>query len=485
MKDRYLMTTAAGMLLACAPALADSIPLQAVNKANEVIDRAIDAHGGADNLAELNTFVLKSKFTNYAVGQSRKPGKPWDENETNNFAAIDLGSEIYVSRTAGETGGFIFDNATIINGAESYQIDHRRGTAAPIAEPNYDAASGPTIRVTPALLMKQLMARRNTSHWLGEVEIDARTHDIITLVMEVGPALSLYFDRQSGMLTRMERVLPPFGQVEYAFLDYETVDGIALNSRFELYVNGDLNLVIDEIRQEINAPIAQYTALPADIQRIPAVTPNEFGSNEIDEGVFLIGGNGAYGLFVEMEDYVVAIGGTQGAGDRIAELRKAIPDKPIRYGVLTHHHSDHVPATADYAAEGATVVTFAENEEVVRAAAGDSEVELQFVDDHLTLGSGDRRVELYNIGPTPHVENLLIAYLPEEGIVFEADHFPQPQTGPMPPAIPNTVAFAKALNELGLDYKAIVGAHSPRVATPEDLAAMLNHPSSVGSAGGY
>ncbi len=209
------------------------------------------------------------------------------------------------------------------------------------------------------------------------------------------------------------------------------------------------------------------------------MTPNEFGSNEIEEGVFLIGGNGAYGLFVEMEDYVVAIGGTQGAADRIAELRKAIPDKPIRYGVLTHHHSDHVPATADYAAEGATVITFAENEEVVRAAAGDSQVELQFVDDHLTLGRGDRRVELYDIGPTPHVEHLLIAYLPEEGVIFEADHFPQPQTGPMPPAIPNTVAFARAVNELGLEYKAIVGAHSPRVGTPDDLAAMLNHPSAA------
>lgn len=479
MKGRYLMTTAVSMLLACAPALADSIPLQAVNKANEVIDRAIDAHGGADNLAGLSTFVLTSKFTNYAVGQSRKPGKPWDENHTNNFAAIDLDNEIYVARNAGETGGFIFDNATIINGGESYQIDHRRGTAAPIAEPNYDAASGPTIRITPALLIKQLMARRHTSHWLGEAVIDGRTHDIVTLVMEVGPALSMYFDRESGMLVRMERVLPPFGQVEYAFLDYETVDGIALNTRFELYVNGDINLVVDGMRQQINVPIEQYTALPPDLQRIAAVTPNEFGSNEIEEGVFLIGGNGAYGLFVEMEDYVVAIGGTQGAADRIAELRKAIPDKPIRYGVLTHHHSDHVPATADYAAEGATVITFAENEEVVRAAAGDAEVELQFVDDHLTLGRGDRRVELYDIGPTPHVEHLLIAYLPGEGIVFEADHFPQPQTGPMPPAVPNTVAFARALNELGLDFKAIVGAHTPRVATPEDLAAMLSHPSAA------
>jgi glyoxylase-like metal-dependent hydrolase (beta-lactamase superfamily II) len=285
------------------------------------------------------------------------------------------------------------------------------------------------------------------------------------------------------MLTGMERVLPPFGQVEYAFLDYEMADGVAMNKGFKLYVNGDVNIVISDLEQKLNAPIDQYTAVPANLQVIPAVTPNDFAGTEIEEGVFLIGGNGAYGLFVELDDYVVAIGGTQGAAARIEELRKSIPDKPIRYGVLTHHHSDHVPATADYAAEGATVVTFKENEEVVRAAAGTDEVQLQFVEDTLTLGSGDRRVELYNIGPTPHAENLLIAYLPKEGIIFEADHFAQPQTGPMSPAVANTVALAEALDELGLDYNRIIGAHSPQVGTRADLQASLKQPV-AGTAGG-
>lgn len=462
---------------------AETVPLKAVNKANEVIDAAIEAHGGAEALGELKSFVQESKFVTYAVGQSRKPGKPWDQNNTQNFAALDLENEIFVSHNSGAGGGFVFDNGTIINGDESYQLDYRRNTAAPIAEPDYDTNSGPTIRITPALLMKQLIARRQTSHWLGEAEIDGRPHDIITLVMEVGPALSLYIDQETHMLTHMERVLPPFGQVEYAFLDYEMVDGIAMNRKFKLYVNGDLNLVIEDLQQKINAPVEQYTVLPSNLQLIPAVTPNDFATNEIDEGVFLIGGNGAYGLFVEMDDHVVAIGGTQGVAARLKALREEIPDKPIRYGVLTHHHSDHVPGAADYAAEGVTVITFRENEEVVRAAAG-GDIELQFVEDHMTLGSGDRRVELYNIGPTPHAENLLIAYLPKEGVIFEADHFPQPQTGPMPPAVPATVAFARALDRLSLDYSKIVGAHSPRVGSPAELEAMLSHPAAASAGAG-
>lgn len=476
MKRNILLFAAAAMVFAGSAPAADSIPLNAVNKANEVIDAAIEAHGGADALDGLKTFVQQSRFNNYAVGQSRKPGKPWDQNQSENFVALDLENEIFVNRNSGEGGGFTFDNGTIINGADSFQLDYRRNTAAPIAEPDYDTNSGPTIRVTPALLMKQLMARRQTSHWLGETEIDGRTHDIITLVMEVGPALSLYIDRESHMLTRMERVLPPFGQVEYAFLDYQVVDGIALNQGFRLYVNGDVNLVLEDLKQQVNPPIEQYVAVPSNLQRIPEVTPNEFATNEIDEGVFLIGGQGAYSLFIEMDDHVVAVGGTQGAAQRIKALREEIADKPVRYAVLTHHHNDHIPSTADFAAEGATIITFKENEEVVRGAAGGNELELQFVEDQLTLGSGDRRVELYNIGPTPHVENMLIAYLPKEGIIFEGDHFPQPQSGPMPPAVPATVAFAQAIDRLKLQYSKLVGEHSPLIGSPADLEAMLRHP---------
>jgi glyoxylase-like metal-dependent hydrolase (beta-lactamase superfamily II) len=198
-------------------------------------------------------------------------------------------------------------------------------------------------------------------------------------------------------------------------------------------------------------------------------------TNEIKEGVFLIGGNGTYAMFVEMEDYVVAVGGTQIVGASIEEMRKEIANKPIRYGVLTHHHNDHTPGAAAYAAEGATIVTFEENETLVRTAAGDEDVNLEFVEDRMTISDGNRTVELYNIGPTPHADNILIAYLPAEGIVFEADHFPQPRNGSIPPAVPATLAFAKALKELDLNYQAIIGAHSPRVGTPADMQKALGH----------
>ena len=143
--------------------------------------------------------------------------------------------------------------------------------------------------------------------------------------------------------------------------------------------------------------------------------------------------------------------------------------------MLTHHHNDHVLGVAAYIEESATILTVAENETVVRAAGGDAaDFKLEFVKGSRTIDDGTRSIEIHDIGPTPHVEHLLIAYLPAEGIIFEADHFPLPQTGPIPMAIPNTKAFASALAKKNFNVEKIVGAHSPRIASQEDLDGALN-----------
>ena len=474
MNRSIILPVVAVLLAVTALHAEDTLPLKSVNKANEVIDAALIAHGGADKLSALNSLVQESKFINHATGQSRRPEPPWDTGSQTNFNAIDFENEIFVTRAAGAGGGFEFDGGTTINGDDSWQLNYRAGTAAPIAEPDLNTTSGPFIRVTAALLMKQLQSRRQVSHWLGVADFDGRPHDIVTLVMEVGPGLSLYFDQETHMLNRMERVLPPFGQVEYRFEDYEKIDGIAFNRSFKLLINGDDNLDITNNKILVNVPVEKYTAIAANLKVIPAVVPDDFNLQEIDEGVFLVGGTGTYSMFVEMQDHIVAIGGTQGVSARIKEVRKHIADKPVKYGVLTHHHSDHVPGSADYAKEGATIVTFKQSETVVRNAAGDDSAILEFVEDRMTLSDGQRKIEFYDIGPTPHAEHMLIAYLPSEKIIFEADHFPQPRTGPLPPAVPATRAFAKALERLNLDFDKIVGAHSSRVGSPEDLQAAID-----------
>ena len=475
---KSLTLAIAGSLLLATPFVSaeETLPLKAVNRAGEVIDAALEAYGGAGAIANLNSVARKSHYKTWATNQSLTPGAPWDENEQSNFAAIDFENQTFVGKNKGSGGGFDFDGSQIIKGEEGWQVSYRGGIVTPIDQPDFNTTSGPFIRVTAPLLIKQLQNRRQTSHWLGEVEFNGKPHDVITLVMEVGPALSLYFDKETHLLSRSERVLPPFGQVDYRFTNYETVDGIPFSKNFKLYVNDQPNIFIDVQSTVLNQSVDQYSALPTDLQMVEVAPaqPTDVEVQEVQEGVFLVGAGGTYAMFVEMNDHVVAVGGTAGIPARIKAMRETIKDKPIKFGVMTHHHNDHIMGVPAYEAEDAVIVTVKENEEVMRGVATDADsLKLKFVEDKYVFDGGSRKLEIIDIGPTPHAEHLLVAWLPEEGILFEADHFPNPTNGRMQAAQPVTKHLAKMIDKLGLDVKTIVGAHSPRIASIDDLRTAL------------
>ena len=136
---------------------------------------------------------------------------------------------------------------------------------------------------------------------------------------------------------------------------------------------------------------------------------------------------------------------------------------------------DHVLAVSTYEQEGATVVAANAHEQVVRDAADNGELlDFHGVDDRFVLEDNSRRVEIIDIGPTAHTEHLLVTWLPDDGILFEADHFAMPRSGPVPPAVSSTKSFAKALQENDISAKLIVSAHSPRPGTPDDLQDALD-----------
>ncbi len=288
--------------------------------------------------------------------------------------------------------------------------------------------------------------------------------------MPSGPAPTLSLDRETRLMTASDRVLPVFGLVEYRFSDYRAVDGIQFNYDFALYVNGQDNLKRRISSIEVNPDISSLQTVDSSLTALEAPAPAGMTMNEVNPGVFHIGGNGTYGLFVDMGDHFVAIGATGGAEARLAELRTRFPEKPIRYAVITHHHNDHLAGVAALVAEGATLLTTSEHAPVVRATAGeDSNANIEIVEKTRTLGSGNRQVKLHVIGPTAHVNRFLLAYLPQERLIFEADHFALQANGTIPPAVSSTKTFAKALKKSRLKVDNIASAHSARIGTMDEL----------------
>jgi hypothetical protein len=133
-----------------------------------------------------------------------------------------------------------------------------------------------------------------------------------------------------------------------------------------------------------------------------------------------------------------------------------------------------------YVAEGARVLTTPGNRdfiaEVTRRALSDSragagEPPIDAIGRHFVIDDADQTLELYDIGPNPHADELLILYFPVHRILYVPDVF-SADWGRVRPAIPETVAFAAKVEELGLEFEVLLPSHGEQ-ATRVDLESAL------------
>ena len=83
---------------------------------------------------------------------------------------------------------------------------------------------------------------------------------------------------------------------------------------------------------------------------------------------------------------------------------------------------------------------------------------------------GKQTVEIIDIGPSPHADEMLIAYLPNEKLVFQGDLVNLPNSGKYAPSTVNdtTVHFFEYVQRTKLDVKRVASVHGPST-TWDDL----------------
>jgi glyoxylase-like metal-dependent hydrolase (beta-lactamase superfamily II) len=218
-------------------------------------------------------------------------------------------------------------------------------------------------------------------------------------------------------------------------------------------------------------------------------------SEKLAEGVFRI--NGAYNaLAIEFADHIVLFEpGPQNEARAlaiIAETKKVIPNKPIRYGVISHHHFDHTSGLPAVVAEGITIVTPEVNRAFLmnalsapRTLAPDSQsksgkkpIVEGFKGDKRVFQDSTRTFELHVIQGLPHADGNVVGYLPKEKILVYADMFNLPPAdAPVPdPPVVGTRVFADNIDRLKLDVERIMSVHSlnpDRLTSVADIKASL------------
>jgi glyoxylase-like metal-dependent hydrolase (beta-lactamase superfamily II) len=218
-------------------------------------------------------------------------------------------------------------------------------------------------------------------------------------------------------------------------------------------------------------------------------------SEKLAEGVFRI--NGSYNaLAIEFADHIVLYEPGPDSLARaqaiIAETKKVIPNKPIRYGVISHHHSDHTGGIAAVVAEGITIVTPEVNKAYLTQAlsqprtlapdalakSGRKPIIEGFTGDKKVFQDATRTFELHVIKGLPHADGNVIGYLPKERLVVYADMFNlPPKDNPVPnPPVRGTMVFLENLERLNLSVDRIMSVHTlnpDRLTSIADIRASL------------
>jgi glyoxylase-like metal-dependent hydrolase (beta-lactamase superfamily II) len=164
--------------------------------------------------------------------------------------------------------------------------------------------------------------------------------------------------------------------------------------------------------------------------------------------------------------------------------------------IPTHHHDDHAGGLRAFVASGAIVITTRGNARIFRRMAAapytiqpdeqavqQKPVQFLFVEGKLVLEGGGTRVEIIDLGPSPHANEMLIGYVPASKFVFQGDLFNTGVGDPTTWGNLTTVHFAEWLSKSGLAVDSVGGTHSA-VRTRAELdgaAARVKQTASQGS----
>ena len=433
---------------------------------------------GADGLRSVEYSATSG--STYAVGQAPGPGRPWPRFTITKYSAA-INYEAPAMREelvriddenpprGGGAGGYV--PATQQGGIRPIPFGPQTQTALRDARTDVGLLQ---IWLTPHGFLKAAAAGSPT---LRTTTVRGRPAHAVSFTA-LGKYTVTGTINDQNLVERVETRVPNalLGDmlVEAIYSDYRDVSGVKFPMRSSQRQGGfpTLELVIADVRPN-SAAASQVTGQPR-AAAAPAPPPR-IEAMEIAPGVSFLGG-GQASILIEFNDHVVVIeapGSDERTEASLAEIRRVAPNKPIRYVVNTHHHSDHSGGLRGFVAEGVPVITHELNkpyfEKILknpftlspdRLARAPRQAIIEGVKDKRVLTDGTRTVEVHHVRGNLHDEALLMVYLPKEKFLIQADAFaPRPPEAKPLPSSPYTVNLLENIQRLKLDVAQLVHVH--------------------------
>jgi glyoxylase-like metal-dependent hydrolase (beta-lactamase superfamily II) len=264
--------------------------------------------------------------------------------------------------------------------------------------------------------------------------------------------------------------------VENTFSGYKDFNGVKFPTTIVQKQGGSavLELNVNSVNTNpglsISVPDSVKNATPSAIK---------VDSKKLADGIWFVAGGSHNSMVVEFPTYITVIEGPLGEARSIAviaEAKRLVPNKPIKYLINTHSHFDHSGGVRTYVAEGATIITQEINVPFYQKAwaaprtlapdnmaKGNKEANFIPVKEKYELTEGNRTLEIFHENGSMHNGGMLIVYFPKEKILEEADDYtPDLPDVPAPSGNRPAVFIAnlvKQVQALKLDVETVAPMH--------------------------
>jgi glyoxylase-like metal-dependent hydrolase (beta-lactamase superfamily II) len=440
--------------------------------AKAVIDSASKAIG----VDALKTVQYSATGFDFALGQAPNPSSPWPKFVNKSYTrAINFetpASRVDRVRMQGENPPR--------GGGQQPVIGEQPQNQTIIV-----AADTPWVQQLEIWMMPHgfLRAAATRSATVEAKTINGSRYNVVTFVGGNKAKVNGYINAQN-LVERVETWIdhPVLGDMpfEAIYSNYKEVGGAQFPMHIVQKQGGypifDLNVAEVSPNAAVNIqPPQGRGAAPAGAAAPAApAAPSE----KLGDGVYLITGGYAV-IAVDFKDHIAIVESGQNEARAlavIAEAKRLIPNKPIRYLINTHSHFDHSGGLRAFVAEGATILTHQLNkgylEKILslphtlspdKAQQAGKKPLVEAVGEKKVLTDGARVIELHHLQSFPHHDGMLVAYFPKEKVLLQADGYNPQAVGATPPspASPFTTSLLDNIQRLKLDVQRIVPVHYP------------------------
>ena len=450
---------------------------------DDALQRASKAMGAAD----LKSIRYAGDGIGYSFGQAYQSGKAWPRIKlhgvvrTINFETGSMRDEIVLSRNEPLGGGGYPHVAQQRNDQYlSGDFAWNQLTSAALPGPRFVAERIHQLWVTPHGVLKAAMRNKAT------VRVAKGEGKSLTAVSFTEPgrfSATAYLDADN-LVERVESRAtdPVLGETTAVtrYSDYRDFGGVKFPMRIRQSLGGHpvLDLTASDVQPNAPAAIQVPELVRSATERVVV--------DKIADGVWFLAGGSHNSVAIEMKDHLVLVEAPLNDGRMVPVIEQVVklaPGKPIRYVINSHGHFDHSGGLRTAVAEGATVITQAQNQRYFerafatpnklapdRLAQSGRKARFRAVNGRLTLSDGARTLDIHHIADSHHTDAFLMVHLPKERLLIEADAFTPGAPNTPPPAQPNPhhTNLIENLERLNLAVDRILPLHG-RVVPIADL----------------